>query len=264
MTTFTATADAQGRFITLTVSAVTADSVLTITRDPSPGDITVRGTPVEIPAGGATVLTDVEFPFGVTVTYTAVLRDPTTGDTLETLTDTAGPISLAQDGMVVSDPFTNRQVVLTVIDQRDERSEFRGTRMEVAGRPDPLYVLDAHAGWRWVNEWLTTDPADRAQLDGLLRTGHSVLLRVSSGCDLRDGWVAVENINVARAGRPSSITRRRWNVEVGAIEAPPSTVETAAVTLQDLADWEPGTLQDLADRTPATLLDLALTVIADS
>ena len=52
MTNFSATADSQGRFVTVVIDDVTQDSVLTITRAPSPGGIVVRGTPVQLDAGG--------------------------------------------------------------------------------------------------------------------------------------------------------------------------------------------------------------------
>lgn len=264
MTTFSATADSLGRFVTLVVSGVTADSVVTITRTPSPGGITVRGTPVELAASGATVLTDLEFPYGETITYTAVLRDPTSGATLETLTDTAGPVTLSVSGMVVSDPLTNRQVLLTIQDQTEEQSEFRGFRYDLAGRSHPLFLLEEHAGWRWVNVWLTHDQTERQTLDDLLRHRAPVLLRITAGCDLNEGWVVPQNIRRDRLGVPGDDSRRRWTVEVSQVDAPGSDIEGVAVTLDDLHDYEPGDLQDLADRAPTTLLELSLAVIDDA
>lgn len=258
MTTFTATA--VGTFVSLAVSDITQDSLVTITRDPSPGSIVVRGTPVELPAAGATVLTDVEFPYGTDITYTAVLRDPTSGAELEMLTAVVTAVPLGRDGMVISNPFTNRQVVLTTVDQREESSAFRGSRMDLAGRPHPLYVTDVHAGWQWTNEWHTTGLSDRQTLDDLLRQGQPVLLRVSAGCDLRDGWVAPEQIDVARVGVKASGRGRRWSVRVAEVEPPASTVETVAVALQDVHEYEPTTLQALSQRQP-TLLDLSLAVV---
>lgn len=262
-TQFTAAPDAQGRFVTVVVANLPADSVVTITRDPSVAGITVRGTPKEVPAGGALVLTDVEFPYGVMFTYTAVLTDPDTGAEQETLTATVAAVPLGRDGMVVSDPLTNRQVALTIIDQRDEVSEFRGSRFDLAGSSTPLYALEEHGGWAWTNEWLTVAQTDRALLDDLLRHRSPVLLRVSAGCDLRDGWVVPEQIDVARQAVSSRVTGRRWSVRVAEVEPPASTLETVAVTLQDLADYEPTTLQALSQRQP-TLLDLSLAVVANA
>lgn len=261
MTTFTA--EAVGTFVALTVSDVSQDSVVTITRDPSPGTITVRGTPVELASGGATVLTDVEFPYGTDITYTAVLIDPTDGTELETLEAIVTAVPLGRDGMVISNPFTNRQVVLTAVDQRDESSAFRGSRMDLAGTPFPMYVTEVHGGWTWTNEWLTTSKTERQSLDALLRFGQPVLLRVSAGCDLRDGWVAPEQIDVARVGVKASGSGRRWNVRVGEIKPPDSSIETVAVTLQDVHEYEPTTLQALSLRQP-TLLEISLAVIANA
>lgn len=260
MTTFTA--DAVGTFVALAVSDVSQPSVLTVTRDPSPGSITVRGTPVEMGFDDATVLTDVEFPYGADITYTAVLTDPVDGSEIETLTDTVTAIPLGRDGMVISNPFTNRQVVLTAVDQRDESSAFRGSRMDLAGTPYPMYVTEVHGGWTWVNEWHTATQSERETLDALLRFGQPVLLRVSAGCDLRDGWVTPEQIDVTRVGIKASGSGRRWNVRVAEIKPPDSSVETVAVTLQDVHEYEPTTLQALSNRDPSTLLELSLAVIA--
>lgn len=260
MTTFTATPSPSGAFVTLAVTDVSQDSVVTITRSPSPGGITVRGTPVALAAGGATVLTDLEFPFGVGITYTAVLADPDSGAETETLTATVPAVPLGTDGMVVSDPISNRQVLVDVHDQYDERSDFRGFRYDLAGRSTPLYLTEEHSGWRWTLDLRTEDRAERAVLDDLLRHRQPVLLRVSQGCDLRQGWVVPENISVVRTAIPASTTRRVWTVEVGEVAAPDSSVEGVAVTLQDVHEYEPTTLQALSQRQP-TLLDLSLAVI---
>lgn len=263
MTTFTATASPNGMFVSLAVSAVTADSLVTITREPSPGSITVRGTPVELPAAGATVLTDTEFPYGVPITYTAVLTDPTSGAVLETLTDSVAAVPLGTDGMVVSNPITNQQVVVDVHDQYDEESDFRGFRYNLSGRTTPLYLTEEHAGWRWTLDLRTEDRSERAILDELLRHRQPVLLRVSAGCDLREGWVVPEDITVARLAVDARDSRRVWTVEVGEVEAPDSSVEGVAVTLLDLHEYEPTTLLVLSTRQP-TLIDLSLAVIADA
>ena len=261
MTTFTASAAASGAFITLTLSALSQDSVVTITRDPSPGDVTVRGTPVELPSGGATVLTDLEFPFGQPITYTAVLRNPSTGATVETLTAAVAAITLPTDGMVVSDPLSNRAVLVTCIDQRDERSTSRSYRFDLAGTSAPLFVSEYPTGWEWLDELLTVDLTDRGTLDALLRGAGPVLLRVNGDCDLRQGWAQPGDIDVQRMTVPASDTRRRWNVQLAEVAAPDSTVEGVAVTLGDLNDMIPGTLQDIDDEGYGSLLALSLAVV---
>lgn len=265
MSTFTASPSHSGTFVALSVTAVSQDSIVTITREPSPGGITVRGTPIEVPAGGATVLTDLEFPYGTDITYTAVLRNPSSGTVVETLTAVVPAVPLGVDGMVVSDPITNRQVVVDVHDQYDEVSDFRGFRYDLAGRSTPVYLLEEHTGWRWSLDLRTDDPSERAVLDDLLRHRRPVLLRTSAGCDLRQGWVVPENISVSRgpAGMPASSTRRVWTVEVAEVAAPDSSVEGVAVTLLDLHEYEPTTLLALSTRQP-TLLDLSLAVINDA
>lgn len=258
-TQFTATADPQGRFVTVVVANVAQDSVVTITRDPSPGGIVVRGTPVQLPAGGATVLTDLEHGYGHDITYTAVLRDPSTNATVETLTATVPAVVLPADGMVVSDPLGNVAVLVTVVDQRDERSRARHERFDLAGRPAPLFVTEYPAGWEWTDELLTADTADRDTLDGLLRRPAPVLLRVNGGCDLREGWVMPGDIDVRRVSVPASDLRRIWQVALAAVDAPDSTVEGVAVTLQDLHEWVPTTLQAIDDLPGInTLLGLSL------
>ena len=261
MSTFTATAAASGDFVTLALSSLSQDSIVTITRDPSPADVTVRGTPVQLDAGGATVLTDVEFPYGAAVTYTAVLRDPTSGATVETLTDTVDPITLPTDGMVVSDPLGNVAVLVTCIDQRDERSNARHYRFDLAGTSAPLFVGEYPTAWTWTDEFLTVDTTDRATLDTLLRRDRPVLLRVNRGCDLREGWVMPGDITVDRMSIPASDTRRRWKVGLSQIDAPDSTVEGVAVTLDDLHHMIPGTLQDIDDEGYGSLLALSLAVV---
>ena len=260
MSLFTATVSPSGSFVTLTVSDLTQDSLVTITRDPSPGGIVVRGTPVELPAAGATVLTDLEFGYGVPTTYTAELRDPTSGTVVETLTAQVDAVPLGTSGMVISDPLTNRQVLVDVHDQNSERSEFRGYRYDLAGRSTPLYLLEEHAGWRWTLVVRTDTVTERDQLDGLLRHRSPVLLRVSAGCDLREGWVVPETIDVTRQAITATNPGRIWSVQVGQVQAPDSTVEGVAVTLQDLHDYEPTTLQTLSTRQP-TLVDLSLAVV---
>lgn len=259
MTTFTA--EVAGDAILLTLSSLTAGGEVTIDRLPDNGR--VRGTPVVLPSAGGTVLTDIEYPFGESLTYTAVVRDESTGVTIETLTATAGPVLLPKDGAVLSDPLLGLEVQVTVIDERDAGSEWRGFRFNLAGRSKPLYVTEFHGEWRWTHEYLTLDKADRATLDTLLRLGRPLLVRPAQGCDLFSGWAYPENILVNRFSISASDSRRRWQVTLGRTVAPDSTVEPSFVTLEDLHEWEPGTLQDIADRVTTNLLDLALTVVRD-
>lgn len=261
MTTFTS--EVTGDAITLTLASLTAGGIVTIDRQPDGGR--VRGTPVTLATNGGTVLTDVEYPFGEELTYTAVVRDESTGSTIETLTTTIGPVLLGgTQGVVLSNPLTGLQVVVTCLDERDAESEWRGFRFNLAGRAAPLYVNEVHGEWRWTAEYLTTGQQDRATLDTLLRLGLPVLIRPAEGCDLFDGWAQPEEVRQQRWSIPASDSRRRWEVTLARTTAPDSTVESVYVTLQDLSEWEPGTLQDIADRVTGTLLDLALAVVRDT
>lgn len=251
-------------FVTVALTDVTVPALVTITRDPSPGDITVRGTPVTVDAGGALVLTDVEHPFGVPVVYTATLRDPDSGAPIEQLTDTVPAIPLTGAGVVVSNPITGESVTADQHDQTDERSPFRGYAFDLSGVPRPLVVSDVAGGWSWTMHLRTDDREERAALDALLRAGTPVLVRVPAACDLRQGWVTVtDDIRVQRFAVPASDARRVWSVPVTETDPPDSTVESVAVTLADLAEWEPTDLATLATRAPS-LLALSLAVVADA
>lgn len=262
MTTFAA--EVTGEAVTLTVSDLTAAGECIIDRQPDNG--IVRGTPVVLAAGGGTVLTDVEYPFGKELTYTLTVRDVSTGVTIETLQAVLPAIDLGAGnrGVMLSNPLTGQQVVVTCVDERDAESEFRGFRFNLSGRLDPLYVTEYHGEWKWTAEYLTLTESDRAQLGQLLRLGQPVLVRPSEGCDLFFGWTQPENIRLTRFSIPASDRRRRWEVEMASTGAPDSTVEPSFVTLQDLHEWEPTTLQDINDRVPTTLLNLTLAVTRDS
>lgn len=259
MTTLTATA--QPGYVALALTDAAADAVATITRDPSPGTITVRGTPAAVTAGGGLVLTDVEHPFGVTVTYTAVLRDPDTNATIDSVAAVLDPVTLPDPGgMVVSDPFTGAAVTVPVWDERDERHTARSYRYDLAGYRLPVFLTEQHAGPVWTVELLTTRAQDRPELLDLLTAGAPVLLRTAGDCDLHDGWVMPGDVDVARRTRRASDERRMWSVQVAAVDPPGSGLESVAVTLLDLHEYEPGTLTDLAGRA-ATLLDLSRAVV---
>ena len=257
MTTFTA--EVTGEAVTLTLADLTVGGELRIDRQPDSG--IVRGTPTTIATGSGTVLTDVEYPFGQTLTYTAVIRDTDTGDTLEELTAEAGPINLGDTGVVLSNPLTGQEVLVTCLDERDAESVGRGYRFDLSGRVAPLHVMEFNAAWTWTADYLIPDQSDRATMNTLLRMGTPVLIRPAEGCDLYTGWAQPGDVRARRFSIPASDSRRVWEVDLSYTEAPDSTVEPVYANLQDLNDWEPTTLQTVADRVPTTLLDLTLTVI---
>lgn len=258
----TLTATEQPGYVALALVDVAADSVVTITRAPSPGSVTVRGTPATVSAGGGLVLTDVEHPFGVTITYTAVLRDPDTGAELDTVTAELAPVALPEPGgMVVSDPFTGRAVTVPVWDERDEVHTARSYRYDLAGYRLPVFVTEQHAGPVWVVELGTATAAERPELLALLTSGAPVLLRTAGACDLREGWAQPGDVEIARRTLPASDQRRRWTVQLAEIDPPASTLESVAVDLVDLHEYEPTDLATLAGREPQTVLDLSRAVV---
>lgn len=259
MTTFVS--EITGSAVTLTLAGLTAGGVVTVDRAPDGG--VVRGTPTVVATGAGTVITDLEYRYGHVLTYTATVRDETTGATLEVLTTNIGPIDLPRNGIVVSDPMQGREVLVTGLDESNQRSEFRGFRYSLSGVEAPLYVTELAGGWQWDSDFLTADTDDRATLDALLRSGSPVLMRPAGGCDLYAGWAVAEQITVRRWSVPASDTRRAWSVSFGQVPAPDSTIEAAFITLDDLHTWEPATLQDVADRVTTDLLDLTLAVTRD-
>lgn len=263
MTTFTATPDPAGRFIAVELADVTADSVATITRDPVVGDLlTVRGTPRELTAGGAVVLTDVEYPIGQPLTYTATLRDPTSAALLETLTATAPATEPDGAGVVVSDPLTGLEVRVDVHDEHDETHEPRRYVYQLAGTRRPLIVSDVHTAPTWKLDIRTDSINERDALLALLtERAAPVLLRAPASDDIRQGWAHPGRVDVARLSIPATDTRRLITVELTGADPPDSTIEAVAVTLADLHDYEPTDLETLAGRPPATLLELSRAVV---
>lgn len=253
MTTFAA--EVVGEAVILTVASLTQAGTITVDRS---GGV-VRGTPVALAAGGGTVLTDNEYPFEGTLTYTLTVRDTDTGVTLETLTTQITPPDLTGSlDLVITNSLARESVAVYVFDENDFESDSRTQRFDLSGRIEPIFLYETHTEWSWTLTCGTSTQRDTKDLSFVLRTGLPVLLRPARDCDQEYGWVAVGPIEMIRGVDPG--VHREWNIEVSRAPAPDSTIELGLTTLQDLHEWEPTTLQMISDRVPTTLLDLTLTV----
>lgn len=199
------------------------------------------------------LVVDAELPFGVAVTYVAVVNGGAryeTSATTYTLTGgkvaaTDAVLGLAAEVVIMAWPKKSRSRQSTTF-------QVGGKNIIVSG---PLSQSESD-----ITIYTETDSAGQAfedLLDGA--TEGIIMLRQPGGYSGVDGWYAITSVDVDRFSQDGSDQRRTWTVHAVECDGWASALAATGWTLQDIYDFygASGQLADLSsDYT--TLLEAAL------
>jgi hypothetical protein len=242
--------------VLVTVSGLTLGDSISVYRE-------VEGEQTLLRAGSSTAVTDpsflvldAELPFGVEVTYVAIVN----GDI--TYTSVAGTYELEGGKVAVTDALTGLAAEAVIQQWTSKTYERRNTTFRVGRRN----VVVSGALGQYTSQLTlyteTTTSADNLMdvLEGA--TGGTVQIRQPGGYDDTDGYVVVTRAEKTRYDETDGLDERRLFV-LDVVETDPwsSSLAATGYTLQDLADQYAGlTLNDLAGDY-STLLQLSQAVL---
>lgn len=203
--------------------------------------------------------TDSEQPYGVPVTYVAVVNGTTEYATsAHTYVLTGGKVAL-------SDGITGASAEVVISAWPDKSWSPQASTFSAGGRN---YTVKGPLG-QYVGqvELFTETTSAATNLMNLMRSATQgiVQARQPGGYDGVDAYWSVTGIREVRHSQDGTDQRRRWTLTVVEVDAWPAALIAAHYTLGDLADaFAGGTLQDIADAfAGGTLLDIALADLAD-
>ena len=194
---------------------------------------------------------DAELPFGVPVTYVAVVNG---ADEY-----TAGPDTYTLPGgkVALSDAISGLAAESVILSWPDKTYDRDASVFRVGGRN--VVVSGDLGGFTSTIELLTESTSAVASVMELVAeaTEGVVQIRQPGGYDGVDSYLAVTSATERRWSQDGSDDRRVVALAVTEVEGWAPALEARGFTLQDVADAYDGlTLDDLADDY-ATLLDLA-------
>lgn len=194
---------------------------------------------------------DAELPFGVPVTYVAVVNGVDTY--------TVGPTTYVLPGgkVAVTDAISGLAAEVVILAWPELERSRRASVFAVGGRNvvvgGPLGQAESDI------ELFVETTSSRDNLDAVLElaTESTVQIRQPGGYDGVDSYQSVLGVVERRFSQDGSDQRRVFAVKVAEVESWAPALEARGWTLQDIADAYDGlTLQDLADDF-GTLLDIA-------
>lgn len=201
------------------------------------------------------VVIDAELPFGVPITYIAVVE----GSAIRVDTTT---VDLPGGKVALSDPIAGDAAEVVITAWPDKSKARRSTVFAVGGRN--VVVAGERGGFASTLDVYTETETTRLSLDTLLENATSgiVQLRQPGGYYGVDAYLAVLSDTEKRWSQDGSDERRVWTLEVVEVDAWPAELEAAAYTLEDLDALFSG--QSLAEIAAAyaTLLEISQAVLA--
>lgn len=248
------TADEQDAYpprVLISVTGLTIGNTIILYRS-------VGGERAEVRAGYELAVTDssflrvdAELPFGVPVTYVAVVNGTTEYS--------VGPTTYVLPGgkVAVSDAILGISAEVVILAWPEKDHSRQASTFRVGGRN--VVVSGALGQFESDVELFVETTSSRDNLAEVLReaTESTVQVRQPGGYDGVDSYLAILGINERRFSQDGSDQRRVFAVRVAEVEPWAPTLEARGYTLLDIATAYTGlTLQDLADDY-ATLLDVA-------
>lgn len=211
----------------------------------------VRGATSAADAGPNFVRVDAELPFGVPVSYMAVI------DGIDSPNTTPVTYSLPGGKVALSDAVSGLSAEATILAWPDRSYQPPSSTFKVGGRN---VVVSGELGmFEGTIELYTETTSTRDNLWNLLRntTQGIIQMRQPGGYDGVDSYLVVVDAKEQRWSQDGSDQRRRHVLQVVETSSWASALEAAGFTLQDIADTYSGqTLQDFSDDF-ATLLQVA-------
>jgi hypothetical protein len=194
---------------------------------------------------------DAELPFGVPVSYVAVVNDDFEFST------SSVTYALPGGKVVVSDAITGNAVEVVILAWPDKTYERRAAVYRVGGRN--VAVVGDYGMFTGDIEFYTELTSTRDELVDLFASATEgvIQIRQPGGYDGIDSYVAVLGVTERRFSPDGSDQRRTHLVRAAETEGWAPALEATGYTLQDIADAYDGlTLADLAGDFD-TLLEVA-------
>lgn len=238
--------------VLVSVTGLTAGDDVSVYRVVSSARTAVRAGSTTDAPGAAWLTLDAELPFGVPVSYLAIVN----GVEYSTAADT---YDLPGGKVVVTDAITG-QAAEVVIGAWPEKDHARpSTEFVVGGRN--VVVAGSVAGFRGEVEFLVQTVSSMENLVQVLRTATQGIVQIRQAGPYADVdcYVSVLGFRRRRFSQDGSDEKRLVVVDVLEVEAWAPALEARGFTYADLEDaYTPGgTYADLAGDF-ATYLDLAL------
>lgn len=236
----------------VSATGLTGDDIVTATlyRQAGSNRVAVRAASgINVAGQSALLRVDAEQPFGVALTYSALLTDMYG----QQWTVTSSPITSTVTSDVISDAIQGVGAPVFIEDWPDKKRTRDATTFNINGR---LVVQGKKRGSAQATITVSTDTDDDGDalqdvLDGA--TEGTILIRKQVTLSGVDGWLALLDDDEKRNWQTPY---RSWDLDTVETQAWPDVLEAAGFTLQDIAD-NFSTLQDIANAFPGTLLDIA-------
>jgi hypothetical protein len=198
---------------------------------------------------------DAELPFGVPVSYVAVVNNTTEYAT------SAVTYILPGGKVVLSDAVTGLAAEVVILAEGDKTYDRQSARFRVASGRN-VVVANAWGQFEGSYDIFTETTSSRDQVMTLLENATEAVIQVRQpgGYDGLDAYWAVDQATEKRFSQDGSDERRIITLQVAETEPWAFELEARGYTLQDIADFygASGTLADLdADFPSGTLLDIA-------
>ncbi|MGW4876535.1 hypothetical protein ACWEPI_08265 [Streptomyces sp. NPDC004262] len=237
----------------VSATGLTGDDIVTATlyRQAGTARTAVRAaTNIDVTGQSALLRVDAEQPFGVALTYSAVLTDAYGAQ----WTISAAPITSVVNSDVISDAVRGVGASVFIEEWADKKRTRDATTFNINGR---TVVQGKKRGAAQATVTVSTDTDDAGDdLQDVLdnATEGVVLIRNQVTRAGVDNWLALLDDDEKRNWQTPY---RAWDLDTVETEPWPDQLEAAGFTLQDIAN-NFSTLQDIANFFPGTLLDIAL------
>lgn len=236
--------------VLVTVTDLSIGDNVTVYREVLGERTALRGGATISAADPSLVVLDAELPFGVPVTYVAVVEGSDFG---------ADPLNveLAGGKVALSDAITGNAAEVVIM-AWPEKAKSRRSTVHVAGGRN-IVVAGQRAGWNGIIEIFTETESSRLSVDDLLETATSGVLQIRQAGPYFgvDSYISVLSDTEKRWSQDGSDERRTWALDAVEVEAWAASLEPAGYTLEDLAEAFAGqTLTEIA-ATYATLLGIS-------
>jgi hypothetical protein len=240
--------------VTLAVTGLTVGDVVTVARQVAGVRTAVRGGDGVTVDDVALVAVDAELPFGVPITYRAVVNNADAAS--------AGPTTYTLTGgkVALSDPITAQAVEVVITAWPDKESGRASSAFAVGGRT--VVVSGPWGMWSGSLTVMTETDTARENLAGLLASATDGILQLRQPGPYGgvDCYLVVLSARESRWSQDGTDQRREWTLTAAQVEAWAADLATRGFTFTDVdAAYTGLTFAQLAvDFAGRTFLDFDL------
>lgn len=237
--------------VLLTITGLAVGSTVAVYRSVGGERTAVRSAAVDETVDVSVVRVDAEQPYGVPVTYIAVLEGEAE------VTD--GPDTYTLDGgkVAATDAISGASAEVVILAWDEKTYDRQASVFKVGGRN--VVISNEWGQYTSTLELFVESTTQRDNLADLLAgaTSGTILVRNPGGYDGVDAYLAVLGATERRFSQDGSDDRRVWALQVAETEAWPAELEARGFTLQDIADAYDGLTLDDLENDFATILLVA-------